>query len=158
MEEIKAYILSVTAVSLICGILNSLAGKSGTVSSVTRLLSGLCLALAVIQPAMNFSLADLEGYMGTIDTDAMSAVWHGENMAHAELQSIIKAKTEAYILDKANILGVDLEVEVIMSDATPPLPEGAILTGAISPYTKAQLETYLEKELGLPREVQQWTG
>lgn len=158
MEEIRTYLISVTAASLVCGIVNTLAGKKGTISSVIKLLTGLFLALTVVRPVVDLSIPDLNSYISSINTDAQAAVADGKNMASAELSAIIKAQTQAYILDKAASLGVDMEVEVILSDGAPPLPVGVILTGAVSPYAKAHLSTYLEETLGIPREAQQWTG
>lgn len=158
MDEIKAYLISVTAASLVCGVINTLVGKKGSIAAVIKLLSGLFLALTVVRPVVNFSIHDLRDYIATINTDAQAVVSQGEIIASEELAASIKAQVEAYILDKAASLGVDLEVEVILSDSAPPLPAKAILTGAVSPYAKTHLIAFLEKELGIPKEAQQWTG
>lgn len=158
MEGIKAYLISVTAASLIHGIINTLVGKKGTTSTVIKLLAGLFLALTVIRPVVHLSIPELSGYIGSINTDAQLAVSQGEIMASEELAVIIKAQVEAYILDKAASLGVDMEVEVILSDGMPPLPAGVVLKGAVSPYAKSQLSRFIEEELGIPKGAQQWTG
>jgi len=158
MEGLKAYLISVTAASIICGIVNALAGKRGAVSSVLKLLTGLFLALTVIRPVIRLSLSEIELYLDSISTKADAAVADGEIVASRELASIIKAETEAYILDKAASLGVDLQVDVILSDNAPPLPVEVLLIGAASPYAKAQLSAMIADELGIPKEAQRWTG
>lgn len=158
MEGLKAYLVSVTAASIICGIVNSLAGKKGTVSSVLKLLTGLFLALTVIRPVIRLSISEFDLYLDSITAKADAAVADGEIIAFQELAAIIKTETEAYILDKAASLGVDLEVEVILSDTAPPLPTEVLLTGAVSPYAKVQLSEMIAAELGIPREAQRWSG
>lgn len=158
MEDLKAYLISVTAASIICSVVNVLAGKKGTVSTILKLLTGLFLALTVIRPVVSISLSEAGNYLGALSVDANAAVSTGKNMALEELGVIIKAETDAYILDKAASLGVDLEVDVILSDTAPPLPAEVILTGAVSPYAKARLSSLIEENVGIPKEAQQWSG
>lgn len=158
MEELKAYLISVTAASVICGILNALAGKKGSVTSIIKLLTGLFLALTVIRPVVKISFDEFDQYMDAVSVEANAAVSDGENMASQELASIIKAKAEAYILDKAASLGVDLEVDVILSNTAPPMPVEVVLAGAVSPYAKVQISTMIAEDLGISKEAQQWSG
>ena len=158
MDGVKAYLISITAASIVCGIVNALVGKKGAVSSVLKLLTGLFLALTVIRPAIHFSISQIDLYIAGINAEADAAVADGGIMVSQELAAIIKEEMQAYILDKAASLGVDLEVDVILSDATPPLPEGVLLTGAISPYAKAQISELITDDLGIPKEAQQWSG
>lgn len=158
MDGVKAYLISITAASIVCGVVNALAGKKGAVSSVLKLLTGLFLALTVIRPAIRFSISTIDVYIADVNVQANAAVAEGKIMASEELAAIIKDETQAYILDKAAALGVDIEVDVILNEATPPLPEGVLLTGAISPYAKAQISELITDDLGIPKEAQQWSG
>ena len=96
--------------------------------------------------------------MRSYNDDAQQAIQSGVADTSNTLKQIIKDKTEAYILDKAASLGVDLQVDVILSDTAPPLPVEVLLIGAASPYAKAQLSTMIADELGIAKEAQRWTG
>jgi len=153
MEGLKAYLISVTAASIICGIVNALAGKRGAVSSVLKLLTGLFLALTVIRPVIRLSLSEIELYLDSISTKADAAVADGEIVASRELASIIKAETEAYILDKAASLGSDVQVELRLEDCR---PAGIVVYGSVSPGQRQRLQKIFEAELGIAKEKQQW--
>ena len=77
-------------------------------------------------------------------------------MAKDAAGEIIKARTQAYILDKARSLDVALTVEVFLDDATIPAPCGVRIEGAISPYAKKVLSQMMKDDLGIPPEEQIW--
>jgi hypothetical protein len=69
---------------------------------------------------------------------------------------IIKSKTEAYILNEARKMELDITVEVELSDADPPAPCRVFIKGTASPYKKTVLGRYISDNLGIPQENQQW--
>ena len=89
--------------------------------------------------------------------DAGTAVAAGKEMASEQVNAIITDRVSAYILDKAELLGVRLRVNVILTDANPPVPEQVHLSGNISPYAKTQLMQYISEQLGIPEEAQRWS-
>ena len=155
MDAVKDYLLSVTAAALICGIVSCLAGKSGNISKLLKLLCGLFLTAAVISPAVNMKIDDLSTFTDRLAVDADLAVARGEEVASNEMEKIIKEKTEAYILDKAKSLGTDLEIEITLADM---VPAGVTLTGDISPYARASLSASIAQDFGIPPEEQIWNG
>ena len=90
--------------------------------------------------------------------DAQTAAVEGENLAQKEYSAIIKAETEAYILDKARSYGQELTVEVTLSNEDPPVPEGVCIQGSISPYAKSMLKKCLKEDLMIREEDQLLIG
>lgn len=153
MDIVREYLLSVTAVSILCGIISTLVGKKGVVSSILKLLMGTVLALTVIHPLVNLQITQFHWYIDGLSTDVQAAVSHGEDMSVQAMEGIIKSETQAYILDKAASLEVDLDVDVILNDM---VPAEVHLSGPVSPNARTQISDWIADNLGIPREAQHW--
>lgn len=156
MEEVRKYIISVTAAALLCGIITGIIGKKGSYCAIIKLLSGLFLAYTVIAPWTKIRLADFSNFTDDLSAEAEQYVQDGIIYAYSESAAIIKTKTEAYILDKAASMGLDIEVEVKLGSSDPPLPESAIIKGSVSPYAKEMLQVWFYNDLGIPKENLLW--
>lgn len=157
MEFLRQYILSIVAASVITGVVMGFQ-QGGTLKQLLKMICGLFLAFMVISPVRRL---DVEDFFitadGAADTGEDIAAM-GEEMAAEAVADIIKAETEAYILDKAAQLNVSLDVQVTVSGGDPPVPAEVRLEGSVSPYARQQLEAILSRELGIPKEHQIWTG
>ena len=69
------------------------------------------------------------------------------------MKRIIKQKTETYILDKANALGAEITVQVVLEDY---IPAGVTIMGDVSPFVKSNLSASITQELNIPPEEQIW--
>lgn len=156
MEDIRQYLLSVTAAALLCAILNGLIGKKGAYGTAIKLVTGLFLALTVICPWMKLEIIDISSYSDDLLSEADSIAASGELMADNALAAIIKSQTETYILDKATALNLEVTAEVTMSNTDPPTPCAVTVRGIASPYAKQMLSQYIANELGIPEESQLW--
>jgi len=156
MEQIRQYLLSVIGAAILCGIVNSLIGSKSPHAAIIKLISGLCMAFTVISPILKIQIDDYSDYLSSFTDDAKEVVSSGEEIAMNELYAIIKGRTEAYILDKAASLGLDVEVEVTLSNDIPPLPCAVTISGSASPYSKNALAQYIANDLGIPKEDQIW--
>lgn len=154
MEAIREYLLSVIAAAILSGIAVSLLGKKGTIGATVKLLSGVVMILTVAGPLADIRLDGQLALFSELTDDAYVA--SGENSAREAMAEIIKAKTEAYILDKAEELGVTLSVTVSLSQEQIPTPSAVILTGNVSPYAKQSLAQMLVEDLGISTEAQTW--
>ncbi len=157
MEALRQYLLSVTAAAIVCGIAEKLLAKKGTAAAIGRMMTGIFLALVVISPLGTVSIDGLEDFSTDIRAQANEAVSAGQAQTHSALAAIIKERTQAYILEKAEAYQVLLDVSVEMSQEQIPVPLSVRLEGSISPYAKARLQDILEKDLGIPKEKQVWT-
>lgn len=157
MEGLRRYVISVTAAALICGVITGIVKKGGA-GELIRMLCGLVLAFTILYPISGLNLEALT-------FDLLPSAWEGESMAaqgekisRQSMADIIKSETEAYILDKAAALEVSLTAEVSLSEDDIPVPVGVTLSGSLSPYARSQLTNVIEKDLGIPKEKQLWTG
>lgn len=155
MEMLRQYVISVAAAAMICGVVTSLF-QTGTAKEVVKLICGLFLAFTVLSPVSKLDFSELTDFRFSYSEDAAEAAALGENLAQESMADIIKAETEAYILDKAEALNAVLTVEVTVSEEN--LPMAVKLSGEVSPYARQQLQAIIQTDLGIAKENQQWTG
>lgn len=157
MDGIRKYLLMVTAAAVVCALVKTLAGKKGGISAVIKMLCGLFLTFCVISPLVNLESIDFSMFTDTFSEDAARAAASGESMAANALSDIIKTRTQAYILDKAASMDLDVEVEVVLDSSDPPKPCGVTIKGDVSPYAKEVLGQYIENNLAIAKEDQKWS-
>ena len=138
MRDLAEYIISVSAAALVCGILNSMMPK-GAAKEVLKLVSGLFLVFCVISPVSNLRLPELADIGETIREEAATAVEDGEEMATESVRDSISQQLEAYILDKASSMGLDIEVEVFLKQDDSFLPESVTIRGSAAQQQKKEL-------------------
>ena len=76
-----------------------------------------------------------------------------EQSALTEWEAIIERETAAYILDKADTLGLEISAEVRAETGADGLP---VLSAELAGEPSEVLAEYLAEELGIPRERQVW--
>ena len=150
---IKQWLLGIVLTSLAGGLARQLAPQ-GKEQAMVRLVSGLLLALAILRPLAGSGWDGLELAAGgfSLSTQAQAELYR-KNQQEA-LSAIIAEKTEAYILDKADRLGLRCTVEVAVAAGTGgiPLPDTVTVRGGYS----AALAACIEEEVGVPPEKQIW--
>lgn len=149
MNSWKQWMLGIVLAALAGGLSVDLA-PSGKGQAKVRFVSGLLLLLALLRP-----LGTLTGTWETAtSTLPMPTETDNLEIQQAAFSAIIADKTEAYIWDKANRLGLDCTVTVTtaLSDSGLPLPDRVIIGG---PYSAA-LSAYIEEEVDIPAKKQIW--
>ena len=154
--EIKNYIISITAVAAICGIISTFLSKRTMANSIIKLLMGIVMTLTVVSPITSIEFESLAGYIDQIEAQASSTSEYGIEAANAEISAIIKEQAESYISDKATSMGLELSVAVTMSEENTAQPHSASISGSISPYNKKILSEFIKSDLGIPEERQIW--
>lgn len=155
MEAIGEYLIGVTAAALLCALVGKLS-VSGMSGAVIRMICGVFMAMAVVAPWATLRLdAPLE-LVTNVQSDAEAIVSQGENSAREAMAGIISGQVRTYILDKADAMGLDLEVSVELTDADLPVPVAVTLKGEISPYHKGVLGDAIRDDLGIGKEAQTW--
>lgn len=153
MASVKSYFLCILSVSILCGVILSFFDKKSAAAGQMKLLTGIILTITVIRPIIDVRLQNIAYYTDDICKQADIAADYGEVVARQEMESIIKTRLQAYILDKATAWNTELEVEVFVQEC---MPVGVLLSGAVSPYVKVQLENWIAGTLDIPKEAQQW--
>lgn len=156
MEYIRSYLLSVITAALICSILSTLPAKNGTLRAIRKTMCGIFMSLTLISPLATLHLPDVQQYLNMFQADASEAVLVGECMSRETAAEIIKQQTAAYILDKAEGMGVALEVTVTLSDESLQVPCSVTLSGMVSPYARQRISDLIDKDLGIKQEDQHW--
>jgi len=122
------------------------------------LICGIFLLLCVIRPVANIPITGISRFAIPYREKASDAVSAGEEYARAQLCEIIKAESEAYILDKAYELDAVICVEVNLSTDEIPHPVTVRISGDVSPYVRQKLQQIIAQELSIAKENQIWTG
>lgn len=157
MEGIRTYLLQITAAAMLCGIVTGILGKKGLLGTTVKLIAGVIMTLAVVSPWLDLRIDNFDSFLDGISLDASAAVAEGEISAANTMKTIIKERTQAYILDKAETLGTQVAVDVYLTDDAVPVPTGVRVSGKYSPYAKSVLSAYIADDLGINLEDQIWT-
>lgn len=156
MDVIRQYLISIIAVATIVSILSLFFDKKGTIGSTIRLLGGIILFFTVLSPLTKVKLESWQNIYEDIFSDASYTATQGQEMAVHAAGTIIKEELEAYILDKAVSMQLQVDVQVDLTDSYPPAPEKVTITGGVSPYAKKLLSQFLTESVGIPEENQIW--
>jgi len=156
MDDYKGYILSIIVTSVISSIFVNITKRMGTIGKIIKLLCGVLLVITLIRPITNLSGVKIPEYFSELEFDAENVIDQYQQLTADETQHIIKEQTEAYILDRATQMGLILEVDVNLSDASPYTPVSVVISGDASPYFKQQLQKVISNNLGIQEENQVW--
>ena len=118
-----------------------------------KLLSGLFMMYTLLSPLLSMRLREFTQYWENLSSYADSTVCEGLLLAQTERETIIIQQAEAYILRKADSLGAELSVEILLSDG---IPDTVNISGTVSPYVKSQLSKWISDNLGIIAEAQYW--
>lgn len=157
VDSVRGYLLSITAAAFICSIINALTPKDCAQRGIVRMMCGLFLAITAISPFTSIKINQFHNFWSDMRQESDQIVMQGESMANNAYCDIIKDRSEAYILDKASVMGLNIEVEVTLSDTVPSSPYSVEIAGAISPYSKRKLQEMIANDLAIPEERQKWT-
>lgn len=148
----RSWLLGIVLTSLAGGLARQLA-PPGKEQAMVRLVSGLLLALAILRPLAGGSWEKPGWKPSSLRQETEQAAAYRKNQQD-QLSAIIAEKTEAYIWDKANQLGLacELTVTTAAGESGVPLPEAVTIRGPYSP----ELAKCIEEEVGIPAEKQIW--
>ena len=152
----KDYISSVIIAAIFCAVVQILLPPKSANGRITNLLCGILLAITVISPLTRLSFNNIADFMNGLTGSADRYIEDGQTAVQTEIEAIIKQETQAYILDKANQLGLQIAVEVALDENNHSIPSSVTITGILSPYTKEVLSGYIANTLGIAKETQIW--
>lgn len=156
MDSIRDYLLAIVAAAIICGIMTKFLGAKGAQGALAKMICGLFLTFTLVRPIADFRIGDITDITDWYSGEADRAVSAGTSMTKNALRQSIKARAEAYILDKAEQMRAELTVQIELSEDDIPVPKSIQLTGNVSPYTKNRLQTIIKEDLGIDKEHQKW--
>lgn len=154
-ELIRNWLMGVTCAAMLLALADSLTPE-GSVKRVCRLAGGAVLLLAAIGPVAGLEEGDLSRITGEYQTRAEEYRQALDEETENLYESIIAEETAAYILDKAEQLGVTCRVTVTVGwerDGTA-RPAAVAVHGTWSQEQKAALTRVICSDLGIPEEMQ----
>lgn len=156
MELLRRWLVGVTCAAMIIALADSLT-PSGTVRKVGKLVGGLVLLLAVLQPVLTFDYSamaiaatDYQAAFGSYDLEL-------EETNLDLMKTIIAERTGAYILDKAEAFGAHLErvtVTCRVGTGDMPYPAAVVITGTLDEAQRRTLTRQIEADLAIPADRQ----
>ena len=156
MAWFSNYIIAVVAAAIICSTVRVLVGNKSAPAAIVKLITGLLLTVTMITPLTNIKFSDISNYIDDFSLESDAVVDVGSSYAAEKTAAIIKARTEAYILDKAQVLGANVVTHVILSNDPPYKPCSVTMTGNVSPYAKQRLMAFITQDLGISEVDQIW--
>ena len=158
MEAIRRYLFSLCAAALLCSLVRALVPK-GRMKSICSLLCGVFLAMTALTGLAGWELSDVAEELTKMRIAAEEARTGVEIRNREALSAIIKSKTEAYIWDKAQELGLSVSVDVaIEEDGAYPYPAAVQISGQFTEMQRQNLARYIEENLAIGKEQQTWTN
>lgn len=155
MEAIAEYVLRLVCGAVVCGLALTLTGADGPGGRIRSMLCGLFLAYLAVSPLARLDLGVLRYTDPGIAAQAEELARSGEAAAKAAIASRISEQCGAYILNKADELGLSLQAEVALESETG-IPVSVRITGSATPYEKETLISYITRTLGIERSGIQW--
>ena len=152
----KDYILGIMVTGIVCSIVGSLVSNKTAAGQLLRLLTGILMVITIASPVVNISFTHINDYLDGLSSQGDYYADSGKKVAEESMSAIIKEQIEAYILDKADRMELDIAVEVALDERNNSVPCGVTITGSLSPYAKGILGSYIEEKLGIAKEHQRW--
>ena len=156
MQALGRYILSVTASALALGIFNCIFNKNNTVGALIRLMGGIWMIFVVVSPVERVDLEMVLDAIGNVNVISQKPLEDGSREAEKAFRGIISEQTQAYIMDKASQLNLQVDVAVQLSDEDPPIPISIQIRYQGDQSRISDLSNIIAEELGIPREDQEW--
>ena len=150
---VRVWLTSIVMVTLLLSVAQTLIPE-GTIRKIAGFTGGLILLVALLRPVLGADLERLHLDLGDYERASEERQEELASAGNAELKALIESQTAAYISDKANALGLEVTVRVEAEAGADgiPVPAAADIQGARS----EELASYMEQELGIPRERQSW--
>ena len=155
IELIRDWLVGITCGAIIVALADGLS-PNGTVRKIGRLTGSLVLVLAMIQPVLRIDSRTFAGILTEYRVEAMGTADTLEEENGRLMKDIIADETCAYILDKAEELGVVCQVRVTAwtESGDYPVPDGVEITGDLTQGEQAALPRVIAAELAIPAERQ----
>ena len=156
MNSISHYVLTVLCAAIITAIIIRISEKNQTTGNIIKMICVVFMTLSVITPLLKIKYGDASSYIDSYRSDADRIVSEARNETANALMSVIKEKTQSYIVNKAAANGADIIATVDITEPDTLTPDIITIEGEVSPYVKEIIKKAISEELGIPEEKQIW--
>lgn len=152
---VRQWLLGVTCTALVLAIADSLAPE-GNVKKVCRLAGGLALLIAAVSPVLRVDGESLSWAVSEYQSSVQVYEQKLEEKNVLLYQSIIEETAAAYIVDKAEELGISCQAEVTFAydEDGVPYPWEVTARGVWTEDQRSRLSGLIESDLGIPGQRQ----
>ena len=150
---LRSWLFGLTALSALLALAEGLVTQEG-IRRVLRLTGGVLMILVLLRPVVRMDLENLHFSLDALRQEAETLEEEYTRQQAEQLSAGIEEELASYIWDKAQALGLDCQVSVTVETGEDgvPAPRSVDITGE---YSEA-LSEIIEKDLGVPREQQNW--
>ena len=150
---LRSWLFGLTALSALLALAEGLVTQEG-IRRVLRLTGGVLMILVLLRPVVRMDLENLHFSLDALRQEAETLEEEYTRQQAEQLSAGIEEELASYIWDKAQALGLDCQVSVTVETGADgvPAPRSVDITGE---YSEA-LSEIIEKDLGVPREQQNW--
>ena len=150
---VREWLLGVLCAAVLAALADRLPPQ-GAAGKIGRMAGGLLLLIAVVRPVVQADLSALASASLPVWEEIGEAAWAETDMGL--LKNIIGEETGAYILDKAEELGIPctrVEVTCEEKDGVP-YPSSVRISGPIGEAQRRALSRTIEADLAIPADRQ----
>lgn len=155
----NSWIRGIICVSAICGIALALTPK-GRVKTAEKLICGIIIISAIFSPILGIDSGSYAASIAEYSELAEKISMQGKENAERLNRTLIEDELSAYILDKAENIGVqvsNVSVELRWSDDGYWYPVGLDISGVYTEEQRLKLGMLIEADLGISSDDQSWT-
>lgn len=152
MGTFRVYLLRIIAVVIICSVIKTFSKKSAY-RNILQFVLAIIMFSVVLQPLPKLRISNMDWKVNNLFEESEAAVNDGVHTAENTFATIITEKVGAYIVEKAAEHGAKIAA-IVRLDGT--IPQTVDVSGNVSPYVQSILSSWIESELGIPREAQSW--
>lgn len=157
MSMIQEWLLRMVAISMVCGVADSIMPK-GSIKQVGKLVCGLVMLWVLLSPIAEQGLDAGTDWLLHYQTQLDQTAQDLEQQMEEKRKVLIEENCAAYIVDKAAELGMSCTARVMcqMGEEGLYLPQKAEITGNCSDVVQSRLTQILEEDLGIPADQQSY--
>lgn len=150
MEFMRSWIISITVSAMIIAVAEGMM-PPGVVKKVGKLTGGLVLMLGILQPIVRLDYEELFQAANGLSEITLEAQAEQQEGNEEMMKSIIEEELSAYVLDKAQSLGILCRVSVccIGGEGGVSVPDKAEVRGCLSSEQRRQMKRVLSEDLGI---------
>ena len=155
MDGVRGWLVTIIAACVLCALAESLM-PGGPVKRVGRLVCGMVLICAILSPIAGLDLAGGQRWLEEYFVQLKQRETELNQQVNDGMKPIIEERYAAYIVDKAEEMGLHCTVRVScrMGEDGLYLPEQVQLAGIQSDVEQSRLAQLIEQDLQVPPQRQ----
>ena len=156
LDIIRQWLLGITCAALVAGLAESLT-PPGAVRKVGRLTGGLVLLIAMLHPLLALDQDALTRALTEYRLELSTYSDELEEENQSLMKGIIEERSNAYIQDKAEQMGIECQISVeVGEEGEWPVPESVTVFGSLTEEQRAELTQAIEVDFAIPAERQSY--